>query len=39
MGSVYARLGTEVIIVEYMDRICPTMDIDITTQFKKILEK
>ena len=39
MGSVYARLGTQVTVVEYMERICPSMDVEITTQFKKILEK
>jgi dihydrolipoamide dehydrogenase len=30
MGSVYLRLGTDVTVVEYMDRICNTMDVDIT---------
>lgn len=30
LGSVYARLGTQVTVVEYMDRICPTMDVEIT---------
>lgn len=39
MGSVYARLGTQVTVVEYMDKICPSMDTEITTNFKKILEK
>ncbi len=39
MGSVYARLGTQITVVEYMDRICPTMDVEVTTQFKKLLEK
>lgn len=39
MGSVYKRLGTEVTVVEYMDRICPAMDIDLTNHFKKTLEK
>lgn len=39
LGSVYKRLGTEVIVVEYMDRICPAMDVDVVQQFKKILEK
>lgn len=39
LGSVYKRLGTEVYVVEYMDRICPTMDVEVTQQFKKILEK
>ena len=39
MGSVYSRLGTQVTVVEYMDRICPTMDVEVTSNFKKILEK
>ena len=26
LGSVYKRLGSEVIVVEYLDKICPTMD-------------
>jgi len=39
MGSVYSRLGTEVTVVEFMDRICPSMDIELTNNFKKILEK
>ena len=26
-------------VVEYMDRICPSMDTEITVAFKKILEK
>lgn len=39
MGSVYARLGTQVTVVEFMDRICPSMDVEVTTNFKKMLEK
>ena len=39
MGSVYARLGTQVTVVEYMDKICPSLDTEITTNFKKMLEK
>ena len=39
LGSVYKRLGSEVIVVEFMDRICPTMDVELTNMFKKILEK
>jgi dihydrolipoamide dehydrogenase len=39
MGSVYSRLGTQVTVVEYMDRVCPTMDVEVTTQFRKLLEK
>jgi len=26
LGSVYRRLGTEITVVEYMDRLCPSMD-------------
>lgn len=39
LGSVYSRLGTEIVVVEYMDKICPTLDVEISTSFKKILEK
>ncbi|MEQ9694235.1 dihydrolipoyl dehydrogenase [Shimia sp. SDUM112013] len=39
LGSVYARLGTEVTVVEYMDAVCPGMDADVQRTFKKILEK
>lgn len=39
MGSVYARLGTEVTVVEYMDAVCPGMDKDVQRSFKRILEK
>lgn len=30
MASVYARLGTEVSVVEYLDRICPFLDTDMS---------
>ncbi len=39
LGSVYARLGTEVIFIEFLERICPTLDESISKEFKKILEK
>ncbi len=39
LGSVYARLGAEVTVVEYMDAVCPGMDKDVQRSFKKILEK
>lgn len=39
MGSVYARLGTKVDVVEFADRICPTLDKEITTMFSKMLKK
>lgn len=39
MGSVWRRLGSEVTVVEYLDRILPGMDQEIAKQFQKILEK
>ncbi len=39
LGSVYARLGTEVHIVEYMDRLIPGMDKDLGRELKKVLSK
>lgn len=39
MGSVYARLGSEVEVIEYFDHITPSMDGDVQKQFKKLLEK
>ncbi|MES2215467.1 MAG: dihydrolipoyl dehydrogenase [Pseudomonadota bacterium] len=39
LGSVWRRLGTEVTVVEYLDRIVPGLDIETGSQFMKILEK
>ncbi len=39
MGSVYARLGAEVTVVEYLDTITPTMDGEVQKQFQKLLSK
>jgi dihydrolipoamide dehydrogenase len=39
MGSVWNRLGSEVIVLEFMDRILPGMDKEMTTAFQRILEK
>ncbi len=39
MGSVYARLGAEVTVVEYLDGITPTMDAEVSKNFQKILQK
>jgi dihydrolipoamide dehydrogenase len=39
LGSVWRRLGAKVTVVEYLDRITPTMDGEISTQFLKILKK
>lgn len=39
LGSVWRRLGSEVLVVEYLDRILPGMDGDVARQFQKILQK
>lgn len=39
LGSVFQRLGSEVIIVGNAERICPSMDIEIINAYKKILDK
>lgn len=39
LGSVYARLGAEVTVVEYLDVITPSMDGEVQKQFQKILGK
>jgi len=39
LGSVWRRLGSQVTVVEYLDRITPTMDGEISAQFLKILKK
>jgi len=39
LGSVYSRLGSEVIFLEFLDRICPTLDEAASKGFQKILEK
>ncbi|APX21946.1 MAG: dihydrolipoyl dehydrogenase [Rhodobacteraceae bacterium] len=39
MGSVYKRLGSEVTVIEFLDTITPTMDIEVQRSFKKLLGK
>jgi dihydrolipoamide dehydrogenase len=39
LGSVYARLGTEVEVVEYLDRIIPGMDKDCSKELMRSLKK
>ncbi|MGB0922019.1 MAG: dihydrolipoyl dehydrogenase [Alphaproteobacteria bacterium] len=39
MGSVWARLGTEVTVIECLDRITPGMDGEVSKQFQRILKK
>lgn len=38
LGSVFARLGTEVEVVEYMDKIIPTMDVDCSKELMRALK-
>lgn len=39
LGSVYARLGSKVSVVEYMDSLIPTMDATMGRELKKVLKK
>ena len=39
LGSVWSRLGAQVTVVEFLDRILPTMDGEISKHFKRILGK
>ncbi len=39
LGQVYKRLGAEVSVVEYMDRIIPTMDAALSKELTKSLKK
>jgi dihydrolipoamide dehydrogenase len=38
LGSVYSRLGTEVTFVEFLDRICPTLDESLSKELQKVLQ-
>ncbi|MEM1003065.1 MAG: dihydrolipoyl dehydrogenase, partial [Bacteroidota bacterium] len=39
LGQVYRRLGAEVTVVEYMDRIIPTMDASLSKELNKVFKK
>lgn len=39
LGQVYKRLGAEVTVVEYMDRIIPTMDSALSKELMKTMKK
>ena len=39
LGSVWRRLGAEVTVVEFLDRILPGMDGEVAKQFQRMLEK
>jgi dihydrolipoamide dehydrogenase len=39
LGSVWRRLGADVLVVEFLDRILPGMDNEVCRQFQRLLEK
>jgi dihydrolipoyl dehydrogenase len=39
LGSVWARLGSKVTVVEFLDRILPGMDGEVARQFQRMLQK
>ncbi|HEY1543595.1 MAG TPA: dihydrolipoyl dehydrogenase [Xanthobacteraceae bacterium] len=39
LGSVWRRLGSEVVVVEFLDRILPGMDLDVAKSFQRLLQK
>jgi dihydrolipoamide dehydrogenase len=39
LGSVWARLGAKVTVIEYLDRILPGMDLETAKNFQRLLAK
>jgi dihydrolipoamide dehydrogenase len=39
MGTVWRRLGSKVTVVEFLDRVTPGMDGEVSKQFERILKK
>jgi dihydrolipoamide dehydrogenase len=39
LGSVWRRLGAEVTVIEYLDKVLPPMDGEVSKEFKRILKK
>ncbi|WKS94346.1 dihydrolipoyl dehydrogenase [Riemerella columbina] len=39
LGSVYKRLGSEVTVIEYLDKIIPGMDGSLSKELQKVLKK
>src|SRR5271163_1723831 len=39
LGSVWGRLGSQVTVVEFLDRILPGMDGEVAKQFRRMLER
>jgi dihydrolipoamide dehydrogenase len=39
LGSVWSRLGSEVLVIEFMERILPLMDREMTQMLQRLLER
>ena len=39
LGSVWKRLGSEVVVVEFLDRVTPGIDLEVSKAFQRILTK
>jgi dihydrolipoamide dehydrogenase len=39
LGSVWRRLGSEIVVVEFLDRILPGVDAEVARQMQRLLEK
>ena len=39
LGSVWRRLGADVLVIEFLDRILPGLDGEVAKQFQRLLEK
>jgi len=39
LGSVWRRLGAEVTVVEFLDRVVPGIDLEVGKQFQRLLQK
>ncbi|MFN0023827.1 MAG: dihydrolipoyl dehydrogenase [Parvularculaceae bacterium] len=39
LGSVWRRLGAKVTVIEFLDRILPTMDGEVSKQFQRLMSK
>ena len=39
LGSVWRRLGSQVLVVEFLDRILPGMDLDVARSFQRLQQK
>jgi dihydrolipoamide dehydrogenase len=39
LGTVWRRLGARVTVVEYLDRITPGMDLEVSRQFQRLLSR